>query len=642
MILWKPTAEIIKNAQITRFIKSIEEKYKLTFKDFHDFRNWSVEFPAEFWKQTAVFCDINFSKEAEKILENPDQMPGAVWFSGAQLNFAQNLLRFKDDKTALIFWNEHGFQKSLTYKDLHAAVADMQRHLINAGLEKGDRVAACMPNLPESVIAMLAVTALGAVWSSCSPEFSVKAICDRFEQISPKIFLTTDGYFYKGRQISTAASIVEIKERIKSIEKVFVFTYADCAKDIPAIADLQIISDLGKEGAGQEISFEQLPSNHPLYILYSSGTTGKPKCIVHSSIGILLEHAKELVLEIDLKREDKFFYNTTCGWMMWNWLVSGLFQGATLVLFEGFPLAKEGEILFELTDKERISIFGTSAAFLQKAEALGLEPAKKYDLSCVRSVLSTGSRLKPESFDYAQKVFGKIHLSPIWGGTDLCGCLATASLVLPTRRDEIQTPGLAIDLDVVDESCKSIRGKPGEVIVRKPFPSMPLYFLNDESGEKYKKAYFEHFSGVWRHGDLAIFSKHQGISVLGRSDDTLNPAGVRIGAAEVTTAAESLSEITESMAVALKHSDDEQIILFVLLKEGSALDENLIQKIQATMPSPRHRPKRIIAVPDFPTTLSGKRSVKTVRDVINKQELSNLEALANPDSINFFKSLTEL
>jgi acetoacetyl-CoA synthetase len=630
MILWTPSKEEIKSAEVSAFISNIEKKEGLKFKDYHAFQRWTAENPAVFWHEFSEFSGIKFTRKPDSILENAGSMPGARWFKGAELNYTENLLRFNNEKKALVFWNENGFQKSYSYSELRIEVLKLRKLFIDEGVKKGDAVAAFMPNIPETIISFLAAASIGALWTSASPDFSATAVCERFSQINPKVLIVSDGYFYKGKKISTKTNFEEIKEKIKSIQKVLITPYAEGKGSFPGLV-----------AETKEITFESFPSEHPLFVLFSSGTTGKPKGLVHGNIGILLEHAKEHLLEAGIKREDVVFYNTTCGWMMWNWLTGVLFQGATLVLYDGFPLQKSSDekkhVLFEMLEKEKVTIFGTSASFIQRMEEIGIHPKRDYKLPRLRSILSTGSRLKPASFDYIYNAFGKIHLSPIWGGTDLCGCLGISSPILPVRRGEIQTAGLGLDLDVFDENCKSLINIPGEIIVRRPFPSMPLYFLNDPDGQKYKASYFEHFPGVWRHGDLGIITENHGIIILGRSDDTLNPGGVRIGASEVTQAAESVEEVSEAMAVPKESGADEIIVLFVIMKANKKLTEKIKKKILNAMPSPRHKPKEIYEVPDFPTTISGKRSAKTARDILRGIEPSNLQALANPGIIEIFK-----
>lgn len=646
MALWKPDKKLIEQARVTKFIRRIEDLEKRKFRDFYEFRSWTVENPGVFWREVAYFTGMIFSKSPQTILTERKHMMDASWFEGASLNFAENLLRFDDEQIALVSWGEKGRRCAISYSELRRSVGSLQQRLIALGLQKGDYVCACMPNISETIIAMLAVTGLGAVWSSCSPDFSQRAMADRFGQLSPKIIFTIDGYLYKGKAYSILSGIRSLLDDVPSIRTVLIFpclSEEPDTSDIPSgsvirMADISPGSSIDGQGQStqsprSEISpvFDELPAQHPLYVLFSSGTTGLPKGIVHSTVGILLEHAKEHALEVNINRDDVVFYNTTCGWMMWNWLASSLFQGCTIVLYDGFPLANDGQILFEMADKERITVFGTSAGFIQKLQELGVEPGKSAEIRSIRSILSTGSRLKPESFEYIYKEFGRIHLSPIWGGTDLCGCLGLSSPVLPVHKGEIQTAGLGIALDVVNEKCESLRDEPGEVIVRKPFPSMPLHFLNDPDRSKYFDAYFRRFAGVWSHGDEAVInSKTYGITVLGRSDDILNPGGVRIGPAEITNVAEQMPGVLEAIAVAQKWGNDERIVLFLKLDAGKEADVELQALINSALPSPRHRPAKIVKVDDFPTTLSGKRSSKTIRDIINGKQPGNLDALANP------------
>ncbi|MCO6432172.1 MAG: acetoacetate--CoA ligase [Deltaproteobacteria bacterium] len=642
-ILWQPPEGAAAKANVSLLMERISQRCGKNWPDYQSFRDWSADNLDLFWSELWSFCGVIASHPYGTVLKDGSAMPGAIWFDGARLNFAENLLRYNDDLPAIVAWSEEGPTARLTYAELRTEVERCAAGLSRLNLEPGDRVAGLLPNIPEAVVAMLACTSLGLVWSSCSPEFSAQGVLDRFSQIAPKIFFTVPDYLYQGSQLSIADKVRAVSTGLPSlISTVLIPQRGSSAADLLDSIDTAILYDeFLSEAPLRSLEFKQLPASHPIYILYSSGTTGAPKCIVHGAAGILVEHLKELVLEVNLTRSDKIFYATSCGWMMWNWLVSSLAVGSTVILFDGYPLGNEGDILFDLCEREQVTVFGTSAGYLQKIEEMGKMPRKTHSLRALRSILSTGSRLKPHSFDFVYKAIGDIHLSPIWGGTDLCGCLGGASPLLPVRRDEIQSRGLGLDVDVVDSKGSSVREEAGEVVVKKPFPSMPLYFLNDPSGERYKAAYFEHFPGMWRHGDLAVLKSSGGMTVLGRSDDTLNPGGVRIGAAEVTAAAERVEGVIEAMAVAQKWGEDERILLFVILSAGTLLDESLKKRILDEMPSPRHRPKEIVAVPDFPTTLSGKRSAKAVRDVVNNQPLLNKEALANPQILQFFENIGE-
>lgn len=624
--LWEPAAQTVKESAVTSLKTAIEKQISRKFSDFHEFRGWSAENPEIFWAELVSAAGIKFSRSPDKIISEGHDMQRARFFTGAELNYAENVMRHSGSRPALIFRNELGDRREISFDQLRAGVAALQTIFEAEGVQKGDVIAACLPNIPEAIIAMLAAASLGAVWSSVSPEFSAAAAIDRFAQISPKILLVADGYSYKGKKISSFETARILGSELKTLSSLMVIPYLEEAPFIDGLPKAQLLR-IPLSGVGRP-AFRQVAARHPLCILFSSGTTGKPKCIVHNTAGILTQHVKEHLLEVGVTSADRVFYNTTCGWMMWNWLLSILYHGAAIVIYEGFALAEDGAILFRITEEERITVFGTSAAYLQRAEELKLKPKEHFDLSSLRSVLSTGSRLKPGSFDYVYREIGNVHLSPIWGGTDLCGCLGLSSPVLPVYRGEIQTPALGVAVDVVNDFGQSVIGEEGEVVVSKPFPSMPENLA----------PYFDKFPGMWRHGDRAIITENGGVVVLGRSDDTLNPGGVRIGAAEITSVAEQFPEVREAMAVSLKAEDSERIVLFLLLKEGSVLSDDLVKGIRESMPSPRHRPAEIIAAPDFPVTLSGKRSIKAVRDAINGAAVTNLEALANPGSLQFFKS----
>ena len=645
--LWNPSPEAVRKANLTAFIASVQRTWNPPgLSSFQDLYRWSVDDPEHFWLSVWRFCRIKADIEPEIVVENFDKMPGARWFPGVRLNFAENLLRFTDDREAIVFWNERGRQRTLSYRELHARVTAFAAGLRAAGVGKGDRVAGYMPNMPETVVAMLAATSMGALWSSCSPDFGLAAARDRFGQIQPKVLITADGYFHNGKTHDSLERVSRLCSEVSSIERVVVVPYI---RPDPPIENLGV-AELYEEFVGRQpasaIQFERLPFDHPVYIVYSSGTTGPPKCIVHGAGGTLIQHLKELVLHTDLKREDRIFYFTTCGWMMWNWLVSSLAVGATIVLYDGSPFHPAPKQLFDMAEQERLTVFGTSAKYLAAAEKAGLEPAATHDLSALRTVLSTGSPLAAESFDYVyQKVKKDVCLASISGGTDLISCFALGNPIGPVYRGELQTRGLGMKVEIFDEKGRSLKQEKGELVCAAPFPSMPAGFWNDPKNEKYRGAYFERFPGVWHHGDYCELTATGGMIFWGRSDAVLNPGGVRIGTAEIYRAVEKLPEVVEALAVGQDWRSDVRVILFVRLREDLTLDEQLAQSIKREIrenASPRHVPARVIQVADLPRTLNGKIAELAVRNVIHNRTVKNRGALANPEALDLFQDLPEL
>ena len=642
--LWTPSPARVRDANITRFLDYVRREFDPHVTSQAALYRWSVDHPEKFWPQVWAFCGVKASVSWDQVLAQGDKMPGAQWFTGSRLNFAENLLRYRDERMALVFRSENGTRVALTYKQLYRQVAGLADALRRSGVGPGDRVAGFMPNRPEAVIGMLAATSLGAVWSSCSPDFGINGVLDRFGQIAPKVLITSDGYFYAHKSIDSLERIRGVLEKLDSVQQVVVVPYLSGRPDISRVPKAVHWADYLTQA--EEIEFAQLPFDHPIYIMYSSGTTGIPKCIVHGAGGTLLQHLKELVLHTDLGREDVLFYFTTCGWMMWNWLVSGLAVGATVLLYDGSPFHPKHDILWRIADEEGISIFGTSAKYLSAAEKFEVQPRAQYPLAQLRTITSTGSPLLPENSEYVYRdIKSDVCLCSISGGTDIISCFALGNPTLPVYPGELQCRGLGMAVEIWDEDGKPLRGEPGELVCVKPFPSMPVFFWNDPEGKKYHEAYFERFPNVWRHGDWAELTAHDGLIIYGRSDATLNPGGVRIGTAEIYRQVEKLPEIIESIAVGQDWEGDVRVILFVRLREGVTLDETLVARIKKTIrdnTTPRHVPAKIIAVADIPRTISGKITELAVRNVIHGKPVKNTDALANPHALEHYRDLPEL
>jgi acetoacetyl-CoA synthetase len=607
---------------------------------------WSVEEPELFWRGVFRHCGVVAAEEGFVVLEGRDRMPGARWFPQARLNFAENLLRRRDAGPALVFRSEAGTRRELGHGELYAAVSQLAAALRAFGIRPGDRVAGYLPNLPEAIVAMLAATSIGAVWSSCSPDFGVAGVLERFGQIEPRVLFAADGYIYGGRNFDSLERLAELRAALPSVERVVVVPHLRAEPDLAAIPGATTFADAIAQHPAGEIAFERLPFDHPLSILYSSGTTGAPKCIVHGAGGTLLQHLKEHRLHVDLGPADRLFYFTTCGWMMWNWLASGLASGATLVLYDGSPFHPAPGTLFDLAEQEGITVFGVSAKFLDAAAKAGLEPLRTHDLSRMRTILSTGSPLVPESFDWVySQVKRDVQLASISGGTDIVSCFVLGSPTLPVWRGEIQCPGLGMRVEVFDEAGRALSKAKGELVCTAPFPSMPLGFWNDPGGRRFHAAYFERFPGVWAHGDFAETTEHGGFVIHGRSDAVLNPGGVRIGTAEIYRPVERIPEVLESLAIGQEWQGDTRIVLFVRLREGAPLDDALAERIRERIrreASPRHVPARIAQVADIPRTRSGKIVELAVRDVVHGRAVRNREALANPEALELFRDLPEL
>ncbi len=647
--LWTPDEGRRRAARLSAFMDFLAEHHERRFDGYRDLHDWSVDNMAEFWSALWDFAGILGEKGDPPFLEEGEAMWQARFFPRARLNFAENLLRQRGEAPAIVFRNEAGVERILSHDDLRAEVARLQGALRAAGVGPGDRVAAIVPNMPEAIIGMLATAGLGAVWSSCSPDFGPRGILDRFGQIAPKVLLACDGYHYNGKVFDITPKVAEVMESLPSVKRLIVIDHLGQAEAAAARLPRAVTWAEALAGqAGGAPHFEPLPFDHPLYILFSSGTTGVPKCIVHRAGGILLKHHCELALQSDIRPGDRLFYFTTCGWMMWNWLASGLAVGATLLLYDGSPFHPGPETLFRYAEDHGMTHFGTSAKYIDALRKSGLRPAEAFDLSALRTMFSTGSPLSAENFDFVyEAVKADLHLASISGGTDICGCFVAGNPLEPVWRGEIQGPVLGMAVDVYDDNGRPLPpGELGELVCTRPFPSMPLKFWNDPEGRKYRAAYFERFPGIWHHGDFAEWTAHGGMIIHGRSDATLNPGGVRIGTAEIYAQVEQMPEVMEALAIGQKTPDnDERIVLFVRLAEGVELTDALQAEIRRrirTGASPRHVPAVIVAVPDIPRTRSGKIVEIAVRDVVHGRPVKNVEALANPEALEHFRDRPEL
>ena len=643
--LWSPSTRRIADANITRFMRLTRRERDPAVVDYQSLYRFSIESPKAFWRAIWEFGGV-IGTAGSRSVERFDRMPGASWFPDASFNFAENLLRYRNDQEALVFESETGIKSSLTYKQLYQQVAGVASALRELGIEPGDRVAAYMPNLPETIIAMLATTSIGAIWSSCSPDFGISGVVDRLGQIKPRVLFCAAAYTYNGKQHDCLSKAREIQNRIDSIEKTIVIPYVEESPDLTGMKNAELLSAFTHTDA-TDIEFTRLPFNHPVYILYSSGTTGVPKCIVHGAGGTLLQLLKEHLLHVDLKRSDRLFYYTTCGWMMWNWMVNGLAVGATIVLYEGSPFYPGPEAMFDLIDAQKITVFGTGAKTVSAWQKAGITPRETHSLDSLNTILSTGSPLAPESFDYVYSdIKADLCLSSIAGGTDIVSCFACGCPVIPVYRGEIQCLGLGMAVEICrDDGSYADTDETGELCCVQSFPSMPVYFWGDPDGSKYQAAYFEQYPNIWAHGDFAKITEHGGMVIFGRSDATLNPGGVRIGTAEIYRQVESLDEVMESICIGQDWDDDVRVVLFVKLRDGVRLDDDLqtrIRKVIRENTTPRHVPARIVQVGDIPRTISGKIVELAVRNVVHDRAVKNTDALANPEALELFRNLPEL
>ena len=642
--MWQPTEEQINNSQMMDYIQFVNQKFRLSLKNYSQLYDWSIERAEDFWGSFWEYSKIIYNSPYSDVVDDITKMPGAKWFEGATLNFAENLLRHRDDKIAIHFYGEDGTQSSLSYRELHDQVSRLARSMREMGIVKNDRVAGFMPNIPETIITMLATASIGAIWSSCSPDFGIKGVLDRFQQIEPKLIFAADGYLYNGKTIDCLSKLKNILTYLPSIKKTIIVPFTGDS-NTNVIKNSMLWNDFLHKDSG-DIIFEQLPFDHPLYIMYSSGTTGLPKSIVHSAGGTLIQHLKELKLHTDLTQNDKIFYFTTCGWMMWNWLISSLAVGATIVLYDGSPFYPDGTALLKMADDLGITVFGTSAKYIASLESAGIKPKQISSFPKLRTILSTGSPLVEENFNF---VYGEwkedVQLASISGGTDIISCFALGNPILPVRRGELQCRGLGMKVESYNEKGMSVRNEKGELVCTQAFPSMPIYFWNDSNGKKYQSAYFDVYPNIWHHGDYLEINDFGGVKIYGRSDTTLNPGGIRIGTAEIYQTVERFNEVEDSLVISQPWQNDERIILFLKMKDRITLTNSLKTRVKKSIREScthRHVPAIIIAVEDIPYTINGKKVELAVKQVIQNIEVKNIDSLVNPSILDFYKDILEL
>jgi len=643
-LLWQPTEERKRNANITKFMDFVNRRYRQNYRSYKELYDWSVDKIPDFWASVWDFVGVKASKGYEAVTENLTRMPDAKWFIGARLNFAENLLRYRDKNTALIFKGETQESARMSYAELYDSVGRLAKSLRGIGLRPGDRVAAYMPNMIETTVAMLASTSIGAVWASCATDIGPGVAIDRFGQIEPKVLFTVDGYFYKGKYFNSLSNAAEIAEGIPSIEKVIVARYGKDKPDIRHIPNSVYYDDFLTKGKIPEIQFEQLPANHPVFIMFSSGTTGKPKCMVQGAAGILVNQLKELIIHTDLKRDDVHFFITTCSWMMWNWMLTSLATGNTIILYDGNPTYPEPGAMWKLIQDEKVTMFGCSASYINYLRSENFNPSKGYDLASLREIWQTGSPLSAEGFEYVYHEIKKdLHFNSSSGGTDINGCFFTGSPIQPVYAGELQGPALGMKVKVYDEKGCPMFDQQGELVCEAAVPSMPLYFWNDPDGKTYREAYFNAYPGVWRHGDyVVIHSDTGGATFYGRSDSILKPSGVRIGTAEIYNVVEGLPEVADSLAIGQNWEGDQRILLFIKLAQGYQLTQEVEIKIKKSIrekASPRHVPARIIEVPDIPYTMNMKKVESAVTNILHGRPILNRDALANPESLDYYENI---